>query len=55
MNYFNDPKYFGTEIAFCSLSKLHFLIADSHVLPDTKHGRRDANTLPLGLHSTSHF
>ena len=50
MNYFNDAKYFGTEIVFCSLCKLHFLFADSHVLPDKKLGLRDSNTLPLGLH-----
>jgi len=52
MNYFNNHKYFGTEIVFCTLWKLHFLFADSHVLPDTKLGRRDSNTLTLGLHPT---
>ena len=52
MDYFKDPKYFGTEIVFFSLCKLHFLFADSHVLPDTKLGLRDSNTLPLGLHPT---
>jgi hypothetical protein len=50
MNYFNDPKYFGTEIVFRSFCKPHFLFADSHVVPDTKLGRRDSTTLPLGLH-----
>ena len=50
MNYFNIPKYFGAEIVFCGL--LHFLFADYHVLPDTKLGRRDSNTLSLGLHPT---
>jgi len=52
MNYFNDPKYFGTEVVLCSLCKLHFLFVDSLVLPDTKLGCRDTKTLPLGLHPT---
>ena len=49
MNYFNDPKYFGTEIMFRGFGKLHFLFADTHVLPDTNLSRRDSKTLPLGL------
>ena len=52
MIYCNVPKYFGTEIVSCSLCKLHFLFADSHVLPDTKHRHSDSNTLTLGLHPT---
>ena len=52
MNYFNDPKYFGTEIVFRSFCKPHFLFADSHVVPDTKLGRLDSNTLSLGIHPT---
>ena len=55
MSYFNDPNYFGTEILFCSLCKLNFLFADSHMLPDTKLGRRDTKTLPLRLHPTSYY
>ena len=52
MNYFKTPNYFGIGIVFCSLCKLHFLVDDSHVLPDTKLGRLDSNTPPLGLHPT---
>ena len=52
MNYFNDPKYFRTEIVLCRLCKLLFYLPDSHVLPDTKRGLRDSNTLPFGLHPT---
>jgi hypothetical protein len=55
MNYINDPKYFGTAIVFCSLCKILFIFADSHVLPDTKLGRRDSNTQPLGLQQTPFF
>ena len=55
INYFNNSTYFGTEIMFCSLCKLQFLFADSHVLPDTKLGLRDSNTLTLGLHPTPYF
>jgi len=50
MNYFNDPKYFGTEIVFRCFCKPHFPFADNHVLPDTKIGCRDSNPLSLGLH-----
>jgi hypothetical protein len=46
----NDPKYFGTEIVFRGLGKLHFVSADTHVLPDTKLGCRDSNTLSPGFH-----
>jgi hypothetical protein len=50
MNYFNDPKYFGTEIVFRGFGKLHFLFADTHVLPDTKLWCRDSNPLSPGFH-----
>ena len=51
MNYFNDPHYFDTEFVFRSLCKLHFLLADSHMLPDKNLDRRDSKTLPLDLHT----
>jgi len=50
MNYFNDQKYFGTEIVFGGLSKFHFLFADTHVLPDTKIGCCDSNLQSPGFH-----
>jgi len=49
MNYFDDPKYFGTEIVFGGLGKFHFLFADTHVLPDTKLGCRDSNPQSPGF------
>jgi len=49
MNCFNDPKYFGTEIVFRSFCKLHFLFADTHVLPDRKRVCRDSNPLSPGF------
>jgi len=49
MNYFKEPKYFGSEISFCSLCKIHFLFDDTHALPDTNLCCRVANTLNLGL------
>ena len=55
MKYFNNPIHFGTEIVFCSLCKIRFLFADSQVRPDTKLGRRESNTLPLGLHPTPYY
>jgi hypothetical protein len=45
MNYFNNPKYFGTEIVFRGFCKPHFLFADTKVLPDTKLGCCDSNPL----------
>ena len=48
MKYFNDPKYFGTEIVFRSFSKPHFLFADT--LPDTKLSYRYSKPLSPGLH-----
>jgi hypothetical protein len=50
MNYFNDPKYFGTDIVFRCFSKPHFLFADTHVLSDTKIGCRDSNPQFPGFH-----
>ena len=50
MNYFNDPKYFGTEIVFGGFGKLHFLFADTQVQPDTKLGCRDSNPQSPGFH-----
>ena len=49
MNYFNDPKYFGTEIVFGGIGKFRFLFADTHVLPNRKLGCRDSNPLSPGL------
>jgi hypothetical protein len=50
MNYFNDRKYFGTEIVVGGLGKFHFFFADTHVLPDTKLGFRDSNPQSPGFH-----
>ena len=55
MNYFNDHKYFVTEIVFRSFSQTHFLFADTHVLPDTKLGCRESNPLYLNLRPTRYF
>ena len=52
MIYFNDPKYFGTEIVLGGLDKFHFLFADTHVLPNTKLSCRNSNPLPPNLHPT---
>ena len=55
MNYFKDPKYFGTEIVFRGFRKNQFLFADSHVLPGSKLGCRDSNRLSPGFHPTAYF
>jgi hypothetical protein len=50
MNYFNDPKYFRTEIVFGGNCKFHFVFANTHVLPNTKLGSRDSNPQSPGFH-----
>ena len=50
IDYFNDPKYFGTEIWRLSLGKLHLFFADAHVLPDVNLCLIDSNALSLELH-----
>jgi len=50
-DYFRYPKYVGAEILFGSLGKPHFLLADTHVLPNMKRRFREANAPSPGLHS----
>jgi len=50
---FRNPKYFGVEILFAALGKLHHFLADTHVLPNGKldFGHANAstsNSLPYG-------